>query len=361
MIKFYNDPGGVPRVTAYGASVTADAVQVSVHDSLDQLDPAEWAAVIADAQAPVFYDWRFLRAYERVPLQPTEKFFYLRFGDPAVAVLPAYVQSTDDPLGKVSGLGLPGREPGDRILQTHVSHCYDTLIPARPGVLTPRLVEQACETLRALAAQEGLKWFTFLNVDGSSELAEALVSIGLTKAPIFTRYNQQITGYGSADDFVAGIPSNKSRYVLRHSQRQAQELGMQVTHPDPAGGVPGAVGLCQDTTSRHGTAAYYPECFGEFVTRAADVISVIEIRLAGQLAGAAINLHDPHRFHMWAGGTDRALTEELNSSFSLMLMTSMEQAIVTRSPVFEAGRANDATKQRFRLNPVPLFAFTGTV
>lgn len=341
--------------------MTADAVQISVHDRLDQIDPAEWSEVVAAAQAPVFYDSTFLRAYERLPLQQTGKFFYLRFGDPAVAVLPAYVQSTDDPLGKVAGLGLPGREPGDRILQTHVAHCYDTLIPARPGALTPRLVEQACETLGTLAAQEGLKWFAFLNVDGSSDLAGMLASAGLARYPIFTRYNKRISGFRTAEDFIDGIPSSKARYLLRHNYRQAQNAGMEITYPDPAQGVPGAVGLCQSTTARHGTAAYYPDCFGDFVTLAADVISVIEIRLRGGLAAAVINLHDPLRFHMWAGGADHALLEGVRSSFPLMLLSAMERAVETRYPIFEAGRANDATKQQFRLNSLPLFAFVGTV
>jgi predicted N-acyltransferase len=338
--------------------VTADAAQISVCDRIDDLDRAEWSAVVAAAQAPVFYDYTFLRAYERLPLQQTEAFFYLRFGDPAVAVLPAYIQSTDDPLQAVSSLALPGRSPGDAILQTHVAHCYDTLIPARPGALTPRLVGQACETLGTLAAQAGLKWFAFLNVDGSSELADRLLSEGLIKLPIFTRHNKRIAGYESVDEFVAGIPSHDARYALRRSYRQAQRGEMQITHPDPASGA-AAVELCQRTTSRHGTAAYYPEWFGEFVTLAADVMSVIEVRLAGRLASASICLRDPLRFHMWAGGIDYAVTEGIHSAFPLMLLTAMEEAIENRHAIFEAGRANDVVKQRFRLEPLPLFAFVG--
>jgi hypothetical protein len=338
--------------------VTADAAQVSVCDRIDDLDRAEWSTVVAAAQAPVFYDYIFLRAYERLPLQQTEAFFYLRFGDPAVAVLPAYIQSTDDPLGAVSSLGLPGRSPGDLILQTHVAHCYDTLIPARPGVLTPRLVGQACETLGTLAAQAGLKWFAFMNVDGTSELADLLLSAGLMKFPIFTRYNKRIADCGSVDEFVAGVPSRKARYVLRTSYRQAQDREMRITYPDPADAL-GAVELCQRTTARHGTAAYYPEWFGEFVTLAAEAVSVIEVRLAGKLALGTICLRDPLRFHMWAGGLDYAVTEGIHSAFPLMLLSAMEKAIENRHPIFEAGRANDETKQRFRLEPLPLFAFVG--
>lgn len=340
--------------------MTADTARVFVCDSIEDLDRADWSAVIAAAQAPAFYDYIFLRAYERLPLQQTEAFFYLRFGDPAVAVLPAYIQSTDDPLGVVSSLGLPGRSPGDRILQTHVAHCYDTLIPARPGTLTPRLVDQACETLGALATRAGLKWFAFLNVDGTSELADLLLSAGLLKLPIFTRYNKRIAEYASADDFVAGIPSHSARFALRRSYRQGQRENMLITCPDSASGAPAAVELCRRTTSRHGTAGYYPEWLGDFVMLAADVISVIEVRLAGKLASASICLHDPLRFHLWAGGIDYAVTENIHSAFPLMLLPAITEAIENGHAIFEGGRANGAVKERFRLEPLPLFAFVGT-
>jgi predicted N-acyltransferase len=341
--------------------VTAGAGQVSVRDRIDDIDPAEWSSVLASAQAPVFYDYRFLRAYERQPLQQTQAFCYLRFGDPAVAVLPAYVQSTDDPLGVVAGLGLPGRAPGDLILQTHVAHCYDTLIPARPGALTAALVEQACETLGTLATQAGLKWFAFLNVDGSTELAGLLASAGLLKLPIFTRYSKRIDSYQSADDFVAGIPSHKARYALRRSYRQGQRAEMRISCPDPAGGAAESVELCQRTTARHGTAAYYPDSLGEFVRLAADVISVIEVRLAGQLATATICLRDPLRFHLWAGGADHDATAGIHGAFPLMLLPAVTEAIKNRHQVFEAGRANGAVKERFRFEPLPLYAFVGTI
>lgn len=340
--------------------MAANDARVFVCESIDDLDRAEWSAVTDAARAPAFYDYTFLRAYERLPLQHTEAFFYLRFGDPAVAVLPAYVQSTDDPLGVVSSLGLPGRSQGDLILQTHVAHCYDTGIPARPGMLTPRLVDQACETLGALATRSGLRWFAFMNVDGTSALADSLLSAGLMKFPIFTRYNKRIAGYESVDDFVAGIPSHDARYALRRSYRQGQRNEMLITCPDSAGGAPSAVELCRRTTSRHGTAGYYPEWLGEFVRLAADVIAVIEVRLAGKLASASICLRDPLRFHLWAGGLDYAVTEGIHSAFPLMLLPTVAAAIENGHSIFEAGRANGVVKERFRLEPLPLFAFVGT-
>lgn len=340
--------------------MTADAARIAVCDRIDALDRAQWSAVIEAAQAPAFYDYTFLRAYERQPLQRTEAIYYLTFGDPAVAVLPAYLQSTDDPLGVVANLGLPGRVPGDLILQTHVAHCYDTGLPARPGALTPALAERACDTLATLARQAGAKWFAFLNVDGSSELADLLSEIGLLKLPIFIRYNKRIAGYESVDDFVAAIPSHKARYALRRSYRQAERQEIRITRPDPAGGAPDSVALCRGTTSRHGTAAYYPDWLGDFVADAADVISVIEVRLAGKLVSASICLKDPQRFHLWAGGLDYEVAAEVQSAFPLMLLPTMAQAIENGHSVFEAGRANGIVKERFRLEPCPLYAYVGS-
>ncbi len=259
----------------------------------------------------------------------------------------------------MANLGLPGRAPGDLILQTHVAHCYDTLIPASPGALDRRLVDQACAAMGALATRAGLKWFAFLNVDGSSELADLLAAAGLLKLPIFTRYRRPIAGLTSVDDFIAGIPSHKARYALRRSYRQALRDELQITFPDPATGAPASVELCQRTTSRHGTAAYYPDWFGEFVMEAAEVISVIEVRLAGRLASASICLRDPLRFHLWAGGLDYDAAAAIHSAFPLMLLPTVAEAISNGHAVFEAGRANGAIKERFRLEPLPLFAFVG--
>lgn len=296
-----------------------------VRTSIDQIDRAQWSQIVAAAQ-----------------------------------VLPAYVQSTDDPLGIVSSLGLPGRSPGDEILLTHVAHCYDTLIPARPGTLTPRLAEQACEALAALARQEKLKWFAFMNVDGAGELAELLLSAGLMKIPMNTRYNKHVAAYDSADEFVAGIPSKKARFALRLSHRQAEREQMRLTRPDPSGGAAEAVELCRRTTARHGTAGYYPELFGEFVTLAAEVISVTEVRFADKLASATICLRDPWRFHLWAAGFDYAVMEGVRHAFPLIMLPAVAEAIETRCPIFEAGRGNGTVKQHFRLEPVPLFAFVAS-
>lgn len=323
-----------------------------MYSSIDEVDREEWSGVTDAANAPVFYQHAFLRAYERAPLQQTQAFFYLVFGQPATAVLPAYVQSTDDAIGTISGLGLPGRSPGDRILLSHVAHCYDTVLPA----LTPGMAEPACEALAELAREAGVKWFAFLNVDGTTAMARDLAAAGLAKIPMNTRYRRDLTAYQDIEDFVAGIPSKKARFALRHSRSQARRADMEVTAPDA---VDASVELCRRTTARHGTADYYPEHFGEFVALAKDLVSVTEVRLGGRLATAAICLLDRTRFHLWAAGIDYEVTARIHSAFALMLWPAVAETIHRGLPVFEGGRGNPTTKLRFRLEPIPLFAFVG--
>ncbi len=334
-----------------------DDATISVYGSIDEIDRDEWSAVVAAADAPAFYHYPFVQTYERVPLQPTEAFYYLVFGRPAVAVLPAYLQSTDDPLGYVSGLGLPDREPGDLLLMTHVAHCYDTLIPARPGQLTRSLVDQACVTLAELARQAGAKWFAFVNVDGSGPTAGHLEAAGLLKLPMTARFNKAIGGYSDFEDFAAEIPTSKSRWKYRISIDRAQQAGMEIRDADPVSEAAGAIELCRDTTARHGTAGYYPEQLHDFVARARDVITVTEVRLGDRLAAASINLVDPNRYHLWAGGVDYGATQRIPSAFTLLLRPAFKVAIGSGRKVIEAGRSNEVTKRRFRLDPVPLNAY----
>lgn len=338
-----------------------DDATISVYSRIDDVGRDEWSAVVTAADAPAFYHYPFIRTYERIPLQPTQAFYYLVFGSPAAAVLPAYLQSTDDPLGYVSGLGLPGREPGDSLLMTHVAHCYDTLIPARPGSLTQTLIDRACATLTDLARQAGAKWFAFLNVDGAGPTAGYLEAAGLLKLPMTARFCKPMTNYSSVEDFVADNPDRKSRWKHRASLERAQLAGMTVHDADPVSGAADAVELCRKTTARHGTAGYYPEHFHDFVAGAGEIIKVTEVRFGDQLAAAAISLVDQNRYHLWAGGVDYEVARNIPSAFTLLLRPAVIEAIRTGRPKLEAGRSNELTKRRFHLDPVPLFAYVSRV
>jgi hypothetical protein len=333
------------------------ALVVTVRESISDIEREEWTALMRAAGAPVFYDYSFLSAYERAPLQPTHAFFYVTFGRPIVAALPVYLQDAHDPSGDIPALGLTGLAPGDRILLTHVLHCYDSMLPTRAAV--PGLVGRVCELLAELAGQTGAKWFGFLDVDGAGELAGELGAAGLTKMPIATRFRCDVSAYTHVEEFVASIPSKNARSALRNARNQGRRADMRVTCSAPSETGPDAVELCRRTTARHGTPGYYPEQLHEFVSLAGDVIRIVEVRLGGRLAAGSVCLFDDTRYHCWAGGFDYELTDRVRSLFPLIMWPWLDDAITLRRRVLEVGRANSATKQRFRLKAIPLFAFVG--
>jgi hypothetical protein len=331
---------------------------VRIAESMSDVDRSEWMSVIRAADAPAFYDCLFLDAYERVPLQPTEAFFYLLFGTPAVAVVPAYLQRTDDAAGDISGLPLPGHRPGDRILISHVTHCYDTTLPARAAEVG--LTELAGTTLARIGHECGAKWVAFLDVPAGGRLAGDLTTIGWDRHPMETRYRADITGCTGSGDFIAAMPRQR-RHRMRTNQRRALALGATATVQvpgTPAADITAAVELCRDTTARHGTPDYYPGEFGKFVELAGALVQVTEVRIGGRPATAAISLVDRSRYHMWAGGLDYDVLPPTVSGFELMLGAGLDAAAGCGGlRTLEAGRGNTAVKQRYRLEPVPLLAF----
>ncbi|GII04108.1 GNAT family N-acetyltransferase [Planobispora takensis] len=340
-----------------GRARTGDEGGLRVAGSIDDLTDAElehWRA--ATRAAPAFYRPAFLRAYERAPLAPTDAFHYLLLPD---AVLPAYLQGTEDAAGDVSGLGLPAR-PQDRILLTHVTHCYDTVLPAAAPLA--RAVPAACRALAELAARQGARWFAFLDVDASGTLARRLAAEGFTPVPMETRHRLDLRPYRDLNDLIARHPrrSYAGRWLRRIRARGDVETTV-LCPPFGDGRAAEAVELCRRTTARHGTPGYYPEQLHAFVREAGEDVRVVETRVGGRLATAVICLLDAERFHLWAGGTDECLSGRGISRYALLVSSVLGPALACGARWLEAGRGNAGVKEHFGMEPVPLAGFVGTL
>ncbi len=335
-------------------------VGVRVFDAMSKVDRQEWSSVVRAADAPAFYDCRFLDAYEQAPLQPTDAFVYLLLGAPATAVVPAYLQGIEDAAGDITRLPLAGRRPGDRILISHATHCYDSLLPARER--SAGLAEKACAELARIGRELGAKWVAFLDVAADGPLAADLTAIGLDRYPMETRYRAGIAGHTGGADFTTRLHSRNRRRKMRANRRRAERLDAWTAVHVPGtadADIAAAVELCRVTTARHGTPDYYGEEFGKFVDQAGDLVRVLEVRVGGRLATSIVSLVDRTRYHMWAGGLDYDVVAEVGSGFALMLDAAVDDAARCGGlRVLEAGRGNGPTKERYELEPVPLVAFT---
>ncbi|SEH01050.1 Acetyltransferase (GNAT) domain-containing protein [Nonomuraea solani] len=334
---------------------------IHIADSIEDLtaaDLAHWTATADAARAPAFYHPGFLRAYERAPLAPTDAFHYLFLPG---AVLPAYLQGTDDAAGDVSGLGLAGDAPGARILLTHVTHCYDTVLPAYDIGTS---LKPACRALAELAARHRARWFAFLDVDAASPLARHMTAGGFEPIPMETRYRLDLSPYRDLGDLIASHPrrSYAGRWLRRiRARTERGDIETTVLRPpfEPAR-IAEAVELCRRTTARHGTPGYYPEHLHAFVREAGPGVRVVETRIDGRLATAVICLTDAGRFHLWAGGTDEFPAGQGISRYTLLVSSVLGPALDAGARCLEAGRGNGGVKEHFRMEPVRLAGFVGT-
>lgn len=331
-------------------------IEVRVYERFDEIDAQEWDSFVESAGAPAFYSSAFLSAYERSPLQAARATFYIVVREPTgkqlLAVLPAYLQTIDDPAGDVSSIVAAPATGSGLILLTHVVHCYDSYLPAVE--LNSVIVGKIVTVLADLAAQTGADCFGFLHVDAASPLPELLREAGLRIVPMESRFNQNVTEFKDAESFISAMPSSRARRNLRRCYRQADRYGFTVEVGDgTADHLVSAVELCHLTAAQHGTPTYYPRAtMTDFIGSLKESVQVISVKQGDLLIAAAFCLKDRYRYHFWACGI-RAGEYGPISPFSLLFHRAIHETTQHAIPVLECGRGNEEFKSRHGLRPVP--------
>jgi predicted N-acyltransferase len=331
-------------------------IDIRVHERFGEIDAEEWDCFIEAVGAPAFYSSAFLSAYERSPLQAAQAIFYIvlreRAGKQLLAVLPAYLQSIDDPAGDVSSVVKAPETGSGLILLTHVVHCYDSYLPSVE--LNSMIVGKIVAALADLAAQTRADYFGFLHVDAASPLPELLREVGMRIVPMESRFNRNVTEFKDVDGYIAAMPSSKARRNLRRCYRQAGQHDMTVEVGDgTVDHLASAVELCHLTAAQHGTPTYYPPAtMPDFIAGLGTTVDVISVKQRDVLIAAAISLKDRYRYHFWACGI-RAGEYGPISPFSLLFHRAIHETTQAGIPVLECGRGNEIFKYRHGLRPVP--------
>lgn len=321
----------------------------SIHD----LDPDEWAELCRRSGAPAFYGHEFLAAYEERPLQPIERALYVAVRTPAgelVAGVPAYVQPAADPFGVLaSALG----RSAERVLISHVAHCYDTWVPAlRPDPATVGLVWR---TLSDLAAERGVDAFGFANVAASGPLAAALEAMGERLIAGAPRYRLGLSPLQGPEDYL-GLLGPSTRKTLRRYVRRAAAAGVTVAwSAGGEGDLADVLSLCEATARRRAPGYYVPAAVEALVRRLGDRCRILRLRHDGRTLAASICLVDDRRFHTWAGGSLYPPGLGFSPQY-VLFFEEVNAALASGRPVLEGGRRNDEFKARHGLRPVPLVA-----
>ncbi|MGW2401415.1 GNAT family N-acetyltransferase [Kitasatospora sp. NPDC001664] len=330
------------------------AFEVRVHTAIEEVGP-EWDGLMAAAGAPVFYRRPFLRAFERHPLHPVERTAYLLVlddtGTPA-AGLPAYLQRGVDPM-RVIADHFPANV-GRTALLSHVWHCFDTVLPQRPGS-DDAPTRAALDALRRLAAEWGAQLWGLANVDAATPLAALLTARGMHAVDIDVGWGLDTSTTGGYPGYLTGLRSMPRRNLAR-ALRAADRAGLAVTTTATAGAdLDGFVRLARATAAKFGNSDYYrPGLFQDFVRALGEDVHAIELRIGDRLVGSALVLTDDTRYHWWVCGF---VPLEEFSPFYVAFAHVMQGGFASGRPWIELGRRNPDFKRRYGLTPRSLRAW----
>jgi predicted N-acyltransferase len=327
--------------------------RAEVVDGVGGLDRDEWTDLCRRSGAPAFYGHDFLTAYEACPLQPTERVLYVTVRTPGgdlVAGTPAYVQPVADSFGVLAAaLG----RPVERVLLTHVSHCYDTWVPALR--LDAETVGLIWRTIADLAAEHRVDAFGFANVRASGPLAGALRSVGEGLTPGAPRYRLGLSALPGVEAYLR-LLGPSTRKTMRRYVRRAAAAGVTATWSSGSDGeVDDVLSLCEVTARKRAPGYYVPRALAALLRRLGEGCRILRLRLDGRTLAASICLLDDRRFHTWAGGS--LYPAELGFSPQYVLFfEEVRAALGSGRSVLEGGRRNDEFKGRHGLRPIPLVA-----
>ncbi|MFD7120087.1 GNAT family N-acetyltransferase [Streptomyces sp. NPDC059922] len=331
---------------------------VRVHTSIDDVDE-RWDDLMAAARAPAFYRRPFLRAFEKHPLHPVLRTAYLLAEDGsgrAHAALPAYLQRDVDPM-RVIAEHYP-HAAGRTALLSHAWHCYDTVLPVRPGPRSRSAAECAVTALRDLASEWGAGLCGIVNADAAGPLDAQLTGAGFTGVDIDVGWGLPLDRYAGFDDYLTRALSGKARQNLRRDLRAAEKAGVGACTVDVGeADLDGFVRLARATAAKFGNADYYrPGLFKDFVRELGDCVRAVELRVDGRMIASALILTDDTRLHYWAVGYAQKDTPGF-SPFYVSYAHVMREAWASGRDWVELGRRNPSFKRRYALQPRVLRAY----
>ncbi|MFC7258776.1 GNAT family N-acetyltransferase [Streptomyces lutosisoli] len=332
--------------------------RVTVAESIDDLDTAQWQRVAASAAAPVHYTPEYLRAYQDNPLSPYAAVRYLTAvdGGRTVAVLPCYLDKQGDPYGFLRAVGIP--EADGPALLGHNWYCYDTRIPvlATDAEHRDRVLAAMLDALVELGARDGARATGLVSVAEGDPLLDAARRKGWRVAPIVTRFQLPLQGVTTYDDYLATLGS-RTRRTIRQYMRRAADAGVTTSVEAPRPDFLRTVcDLTRRTAAKYGSADMYPEsAFIDFVMALGDRARVVRVDLGERTSAAAVVLLDDQRLHMWVGGTSDATVHGFSPNY-LLWATEIRAAIDAGKQWVEGGRSNRPMKERHGMRPLPLYA-----
>lgn len=330
---------------------------VEVHPSIEAISEKAYKELHEHCGAPAYYDLRFLKAAERVPLLSYDAVHYITVSESGVlqAFLPVYQQSVGvaDSLGLLARTTSAGFHPDESALFSHVMHCCDTRILVREPSLD--IYREIIAALDDLCINNGVPQFAIANVADPAllKMAEAL---GLEVNFSVDRYGIDISSIADADELLECRIPNKGRWEIRRQRRKIEEYDIQIEIEGPPFTNLEEVGkLCHDTTARRGTPNYIPASeLSRFIAECGDLIRIASVYAGGERLSVAVLLLEAEAVHCWLGGMSYTL--DTFSPYTVTFEALFRYAFDHGAKRVEGGRLNERVKQRLGFVPTPLYS-----
>lgn len=330
---------------------------VEVFPSIEAIPEQAYNDLFHHCGGPAYYDRRFLKAAERVPLLPYDAIHYITVTEAGLltAFLPVYQQSVGvaDSLGLLARTTSAGFHSNESALFSHVTHCCDTRILVREPSLD--LYRDVISALDDLCRDSDVPQFAIANVADPAllEMAEAL---GLEVNFSVDRHGIDISSISDADELLEFRIPNKGRWEMRRQRRKAEEYGIRVEIEAPPFANLEEVGeLCHDTTARRGTPNYIPAAaLARFIAECGDLARIVSVYTQGKRVSVAILLLEAETVHCWLGGMSYIV--DTFSPYTVTFEAIFRYAFEMGAKRVEGGRLNERVKQRLGFVPTPLYS-----
>lgn len=336
------------------AIVCEDPTRILVTTSINEIGKDRWDSLARRAQAPVFYNWDFVKSIEESPLTKGAEPFYLYSQDASeqLSLLTSlYLQTAVNPFAAST---VP-----ERMLVGHLWHCYDTRVLTETAPTIEQIRALKAE-ISDLAKRLGAVTCGLCNIDRSSQLAKAIEGAGFEPSNGASRYCLYPSEGATLSLHLEGV-GRATRKTLKHYYRRAINAGTKISFVETDRALDEDVlNLCLATANKHAPGYYPPSELAALLKSLGENCRILRVELDGVLLAVSICLLDKQAAHFWAGGC--LYPDELNWSPQYVLFAAeIENGLKSGRTRIEFGRRNDEFKKRHGLQAVGLSNWTWSV
>jgi hypothetical protein len=326
----------------------ADCWQVL--DSIDQIEPSEWNAVVRAAGGSVFHSHEWLSAYEHAPPAPlfNVRHVLLRRAGRLLLVAPMY-EVAEDPhyTGYGPDYGFDHPILRARMLVGHSWYSYFNGICTLADAAS--VAAPLTATMAGIARDLDSPIYGFPGVPEGDALGPELAATGFV--PVYTEATSGVDFAGTAAAHVQSMRGSKRQREFRRLSERAARLGAEIRRDVRDGDVAAFAELVADVCARHGVPPVNPaSSLHRIFADLSEQAHFVSVWNGDLLLGGFVLLYFDGVLYAWIAGLNYEHHKEFGTYYCLYAQTLLlgEQLGARR---IEMGRSMYGFKTRMGFHP----------